>query len=455
MKSRLMFFVILIAIFSACKKQNNFLSAVPNEALAIPNTLDQLQLLLQDDNLFNRFDPYYGAVSADDYYATTAVWMSSPLVEQNLYIWAENIYPNQTDPINDWNVPYKQIFTANTVLDALSSISENSGNQTQYNTIKGTALFFRAKAYFNLLQEFSTPYDSSTASTQLGVPLRLTADINNPSTRASEALCYAQVVLDFKNALRLLPSTTTNITQPTQPATYGFLARVFLSLRTYSQAYTYADSCLLADNQLTDYNNLSIGAFPIASSPLNEDLFHSTASNGAVNSSVAAIIDSNVYNSYAANDLRKQIFFWNNNGNWSWNGTYDVIQGNDIFDGIATDEIYLIRAECEARDSDQVDAMNDLNTLLVRRFAKPFVPYIATSSDNALRQILAERRKELIYRGLRWSDLRRLNQEAEFQTTMTRVVNGQTYTLAPNDPRYTLPIPYPEILESNIQQNQR
>ncbi|HEX2629037.1 MAG TPA: RagB/SusD family nutrient uptake outer membrane protein, partial [Chitinophagaceae bacterium] len=134
-------------------------------------------------------------------------------------------------------------------------------------------------------------------------------------------------------------------------------------------------------------------------------------------------------------------------------GSYNEGSVN-LFCGIATDELYLIRAECYARESNTNAAMQDLNALLAKRI-KPFVPLVAGSADEALTFILAERRKELPFRELRWSDLKRLNKEPARATTLTRNLNGQLYTLAPNDLRYTLLIPDEVIRITTLQQNPR
>jgi len=119
--------------------------------------------------------------------------------------------------------------------------------------------------------------------------------------------------------------------------------------------------------------------------------------------------------------------------------------------------MYLTRAECYARGGDATDAMNDLNTLMAKRWNNtvPFPTYTATSATDALNQILTERRKELCFRGLRWADLRRLNQDPAYAITLQRLLNGTTYSLPPNDLRYTLLIPLDEIQLSGIQQNSR
>ena len=75
--------------------------------------------------------------------------------------------------------------------------------------------------------------------------------------------------------------------------------------------------------------------------------------------------------------------------------------------------------------------------------------YANRTALTTLTQILTERRKELVHRGCRWTDLRRLNMDPRFATTLTRTLLGATYTLPPNDSRYTLQIPSYIITASN------
>jgi hypothetical protein len=100
--------------------------------------------------------------------------------------------------------------------------------------------------------------------------------------------------------------------------------------------------------------------------------------------------------------------------------------------------------------------MADLNALLIKRWKTgTFIPFTATNADDALAKILDERRKELVLRGTRWMDLRRLNKDSRFAKTVLRKLYGITYLLPPNDNRYTFYIPQSVIDISGIQQNQR
>jgi hypothetical protein len=118
------------------------------------------------------------------------------------------------------------------------------------------------------------------------------------------------------------------------------------------------------------------------------------------------------------------------------------------------DEMYLVRAEAYARAGQVGPAMADLNKLLKSRWQNgSFVPFTAGDQQAALTLILAERRKELISRGTRWTDLRRLKDDPIFSVTPKRMLSGQAYTLLPSSPRYTLLIPASVINLSGMQQN--
>jgi hypothetical protein len=167
-------------------------------------------------------------------------------------------------------------------------------------------------------------------------------------------------------------------------------------------------------------------------------------------------VDSTLYGSYANGDLRQSLYFSNfGTGGIYFSGFYD--QEGFAFCGLATDEQYLIRAECEARLGNVAAAMQDLNTLLQARWASGlFTPYMAVDATDALGQILTERRKELVFRGLRWTDLRRLNKDPRWQKTLYRGIGTTMYSLPPGDPRYVYPIPDNVIgFNPNMPQNPR
>lgn len=446
-------FLVFMIGFSSCKKE--FLDKKPSKSLLVPTTLTDFDALLDNNNVFN-IGPELNEIASDDLYTTTAGWQGlyTP-EEQNAYIFADDVYGSQTY-ISEWSNPYQQVFYSNVILDGLNNLSpaNSSGN---YDRVKGSALFSRAFAFYNLSQLFCKPYNSKTAATDLGIPLRLTSDVNLKSVRATLQQTYDQVIADLKIAITLLPLTPKYKSRPSKTAAQGLLARIYLSMGEYVNAGTYADNCISAYSKLYDYNSLdstSYSPFPYALPNSGDEIIYYTRLTGyGYEVSSLTFVDSTLYRSYKNGDLRRSVFFADNgSGIFNYKGTYE---GNYyFFGGIATDELYMIRAECEARAGNTSAALADLNTLLVTRWKTgTFTKFTAANADAALNLVLQERRKELIARGLRWSDLRRLNFDPRFQVTVSHPVDGVSHTLAPGDKHFVFPIPDYEIKASGIQQN--
>jgi hypothetical protein len=418
----------------------------------VPHTLADLQALLDNSSVFNSAQPTLGELGSDDFYINYSDWQALYAnFEINGYIWAKDIYNGEE--VTDWMLPYQRVFYENYILETIENVAKDSTNAAEWNNVKGSALFGRAFNFYSLADLFAKPFDSSTAGTDPGIPLRLHSDINGKSTRATVKETYDQIISDLKASLLLLPDLPAYKMRASKAASYALLARTYLNTGSYAESLLYADSCILLQPSLMNYNNLDISSsYPFAL--FNEEvIYHAAFSYFDAISNYVAIVDSAIYESYDQNDLRKYLFIDTTDGHPRFKGGYDGYTG---FKGIAADEIYLISAECNARLGNIKQAMGRLNTLLLNRWEMgTFIPYAASTSDDALRLILNERRKELIFRGLRWTDLRRLNKDPRFAITLIRNLNGSVYELKPNDARYVWPIPDKEIQISGIAQNPR
>jgi len=448
-----------LGLFISCNK-NGYLDKKPNSDNVIPSTQQDFEALLDNTNVMEG-TPVLGELSADNYQLDFDYWQSLDAKEHNAYAWLWDIYEGQEN-IEDWNLPYQQVFYANVVLDGLSKLKADSiNNDPGWRRLKGSALFIRAYAFYNLAQVFAPAYDSGEPGDSLGIPIRLRPEIGTTSRRSSVHETYAQILSDLQIAKDLLPKDvpTGHLNRPSRPAVLAMLARVFLSMRDYGQAGLYADSCLQVFSQLIDYNELStVSPFPFPT-PNPEIMYETTFLLATAQILVGVVypkvvVDSALYNSYDTNDLRRKIFFRINSsaGAPNYKGSYNG--GVIPFSGLATDEVLLIRAECRARTGQTTDALNDLNMLLGKRWMTgTFSPVTAGSSAEALDSIMVARRKELPFRGLRWTDLRRLNKEGA-NITLTRKLIGVN-PLLPNSNLYVLPIP-PDVLKlTDMNNNQR
>src|SRR5688572_32039185 len=147
MKLFLFILILCLGLFSCNKKK--FLDERPKSDLFVPTTLEDFQALLDNDPALS-LTPVLGDLSADNYYLLPALWQNLGTKEQNAYLWLPDIFKGEGN-ISDWNAPYEQVLYANVVLDGLKkNVPITPDNWQQWNNIKGTALFIRAYAFYNL-----------------------------------------------------------------------------------------------------------------------------------------------------------------------------------------------------------------------------------------------------------------------------------------------------------------
>lgn len=452
----LVYSLLLIAA-TACNKQDEWLNVKSNKADITPVTLADFQALLDNDGIMNSSYPGLGLVGSDNYFLTTTTWQTGSNLLRNAYVWAPDIFEGAS--VAEWSTSYRMVEYANVVLDGLQKVSPGQ-NQLQWNNAKGSALFFRSVAFYNLATLFAQNYDSATAPASLGIPLRTTADVNQPSARASVQQTYDRIIADLSEAATLLPALPAFKTRPSRAAAYGYLARAYLQVGNYSNALNASNQCLALYNVLYDFNSLDatlLRPFPVFQNNNQEVIFYAATAGYSFFTGNGPVVDTNLFKSYSANDLRKTILYRNASNTNYFKGSYTGITSLTLFSGLATNEIYLTRAEAYARLGNTQAALADLNTLLAKRWkTNTFTPLSASTAVTALQLVLSERRKELPFTGnIRWEDLRRLNKQQQFAITLFRSVNNNVYSLPANDPKYVYPIPDIEIQLSGLQQNPR
>lgn len=453
MKKQVLITLIVLAFFqSGCKK---YLDIKSDKRLSVINSLDDFQSLLDHEFYINGRDLWGGELSTDDYYISDNNFTNWPdEYNRRMYSWEKDFIFR--DSYNDWSNLFRVVYRANTVLDQIDK-ADKSERPRDFDDVKGQALFYRAHFYLQGALNFCLAYDATTADTDLGMPLRLDSDFNKPSIRSSLRQTYEQIIADLKAAIQLLPVRSIHPMRPSKPAAMGTLARAHLAMRNYEEAGRWADSCLSNYNVLIDYNDATL-ASPTGSYAFRrfnpEVIMVMAMDMPAMLNNTIAIIKPDLYNSYEENDLRKIVFFRDNfDGTYGFRGSYERSVG--LFTGVATNEIYLIRAECRIRAGQVEAGLSDLNTLLEKRYVQgTYTPYTGLNQQDALNLVLRERRKELLMRGLRWMDIKRLNKEGA-NISLTRTTAGTTYTLPANDLRFALAIPEDVIATSGMIQNPR
>lgn len=122
--------------------------------------------------------------------------------------------------------------------------------------------------------------------------------------------------------------------------------------------------------------------------------------------------------------------------------------------GIKLSEVYLMAAECYARKGDKDNAMKYVNDLRKHRhIAKYYTDLTAADAAEAMKIVREERKRELMFTSNSFFDMRRFC--TEFNETLTREYDGQTYTLKPDSHLLTFPFPVSAMQNSNLIQNSK
>jgi len=448
--------IIILLAFRACSK-SEFLDKKPQKSLLVPSTIEHLQALLDMDGIMNGLDgqgltPHIGESASDNVYVTDTDFRASmPSQMQNYYTWNESPYIGTR--VLDWEYAYRAILSTNVVLAKIPEVqvSEFQNDLKQY--LSAQAYFHQAHQYYQLAQIFMTAYDKSKAAQLSGLPIRVEDDINERLTVSSMEETYAFILERLKMSIPNLPTTNVYTHRPSKQAAYALLARVYLQMGEYQYAKDYADSCLHIQGDLYDYNLISPSWGPFAKvggilHPVHKEVIFncnmlSDPYQGYSTSYLFGLVDSNLYAQYEDNDLRKVVFFEKLTNGHRFVGSY-AEQPAIHFSGLAVDEIYLIRAECHIRLQKSDKCLEDLNFLRMHRYKKgTYEPLPLMSTEELLNEVLMERRKQLLYRGIRWADLKRLSIMGH-ETPLSRVIDGSVYKPTSNLANFMWEFP-PEV----------
>jgi starch-binding outer membrane protein, SusD/RagB family len=448
-------FLLLITTGFSCQK---YLDVKSDHRFLIPSTLKDMSQLLANLNALN-FKTVPALGESNDNVTADSVQLSD-ITGVNKYrlafLWQlkNNEFYQFTGGGDSWSAPYNAIYYANLVLEKMPRIEKTPQNAGEWNRVYGSALFFRAYHMAQLCWTFAKNYDENN-NTDAGIVLKLENDFNNPSVRSSVKESYQQVLKDALAALELLPAVAETKFLPTRKATCALLSRVYLSMLKFSDAAHYADLFLKEQTTMLDFNNPAdvIDLIVPYVDFDKEAAFATTLGNGLLQ----RYADTSFLNMFAADDMRKGIYFQDYFNGLSYSkiivgGTF---KSHNSFTGFRTSEMLLTRAECFARANKPDEALADLNMLCSRRYkTATFVPYTINTQPELLQLILLERRKEMVGEAVRWMDIKRLNKE--FNNITIRhydYLEKRYHELLPNEDRFACPIPTDIIKLSGMQQN--
>ena len=155
MKTIKITYIILLFTMTSCAEE--WLDIKQDKSVVVPQTLSDMEALLENSDIMQYSSPMLGMLAADNLYLTSEEWNSLAYpYERNAYVWADDIYEGNTS--YNWNNPYAVVLVTNIALEGLSKIDSSPQEQTQWNQIKGRALFYRSWMFFHLTQIFCKQY---------------------------------------------------------------------------------------------------------------------------------------------------------------------------------------------------------------------------------------------------------------------------------------------------------
>ena len=429
--------VILATLtMSAC---DNFLDITPTGKV-IAETGDEYRALLTYEYKYFTKDRYMTTLRTDEMLMDKVKTSSTDLdAYLDLWRWKDD-NPSPTTSYFSWRSYYHSVYIANYIIQNQKKIKEATAQEISQ--LVGEAYMMRAYCHFLLVNLYAEPYTHCTPSQTRGVPMLLEPDVNAIPGSSSVETVYNQILSDLDNAEQYL-----NVEEWELGKNYRFntTSAQALRARTYLYMGRWSDALEASKDVLSVYNEL-------------EDMNNSTTLPNSYKSkeSIVALerFSSNLYTAvdmpasefislYRSGDQRRTKYFKR-----VTSSTYSLLKGrSDEFScSFRTAEFYLTAAEAAARLGHTTDAINYLTLLMTKRLNasayETTTALIGTMTEEELiQEILDERARELAFEGHRWYDLRRTSQPA-----LTRVYDGTTYTLLPE--QYTMRFPS-EAVEAN------
>lgn len=185
---------------------------------------------------------------------------------QQMTYWEDVSETGNDSPIEVWESCYNAIAHSNQALEAIKTLEGDLSAE------KGEALITRAYAHFILVNVFSLHYNTTSSTTDLGIPYIESPEtsLNPKYKRGTVAEVYEKINRDIEKALPLIKDDIYNIVPYhfNTKAAYAFAARFNLYYEKWNKAEEYASIALSNNPQgvLRDWK--ALGKLPRRPDPV-------------------------------------------------------------------------------------------------------------------------------------------------------------------------------------------
>lgn len=454
-------------MFGATYSCEDYLDEVP-KGQKIPETLADFEAMLRYEYGNHRVNITQALNLLNDNWVSSFNLSYYPLYNAN-YMWDENadrIFFNNSDETT-YYASYSAINSFNLIVE--NALNTTEATLAEQQEVWAQAKVLRAMTYFNLINYYADTYNEATADTKLSVPLITSADVNAPYTQVSIQELYDFMLTDLEDALPYLPTEAVTPLHPSLGTAYAFYARLYLQMNNFEKALEFADKALAENDELYDWttyyeeNRAQIedpDSYIQTASPLGFDYAENYSfRHGSIyyqsGESSLTIERAAQFEDYDAKFLSR----WKLRTVGADTYYASTLRGFFNYGGITTVEMYLVKAECLARNGDIQSALDLVNDVREKRILPDYYTDAEASNlTEAMDVIIQLKRNELILSIVPFGDLRRLNNEGTHTYTLTKMVEGETLTLSPTSHLWTMPFPQGAIdnpgngsLEQNVE----
>jgi len=343
------------------------------------------------------------------------------------------------------------------------------------NQLQAELLTIRALAHYKVSIMFAQNYNFTAVASHLGIvyntsPLLIGEDF--PS-RVTMKETYDLLKTDLDSALSLFTDTQflpgENYSLFNKTTTEALYARIALQMNDWEKAFNYSNTIITTSNIQLVAKDSYVAEWEKEEDPVSEIIMEFSAprtSEGDVSQSISQwyqyetnqnyaryVASEDLLDLYSTEDLRLNMFLEQELPTkisgveidipYYFTKKYQADAGTNF---IRLSEMYLIRAEANARTNKPNEALTDLNTIRERANLSAL-----NTTVNLLEEIFLERRRELAFEGHLFFDIIRYKKDVVRNKGCLANVCNLNY---PSN-FFIIPIPQSSIeLNENIQQNE-
>lgn len=494
MNLKLSYISILLAAAGMLSSCDSYLDIEPKGRTQLTTTTDYLGLLEEISPNYDHSNSWTMCDEASWYILGDLERYTVPL-RSAAYFWDESVDRcSYTIDSELYNNCYSRITNYNAII---SNIDKADGPESEKELAMAQAKAMRAYNYFFLVNTFARPYNPATAESEPGVIVRekMFESIEDEGIQQSVAYTYRFIKQDLVDAIPTLPHKAINSFRPDRTFGYALKAKVHLFMREIDECIAACQNALdeaaAGDHQLWDMNAEYNRYGPMLLNAYGIDMAIDDPRYGYINPTIENIWKNAItYNYDGAENLlyqfgttytdpypmyvtKRVLDLFEQNADMRYrcciryNRTHDTApEGDREFatlsirwnpGGMRLSEVYLMLAECYARKGGPQNialAMQYLDTLRSHRLiAGKYTRLTASTDEEALRHVREERKRELFLTCNGFFDMRRFC--AEFNETVTKEINGTTYSIGPDSHLLTYPFPLKAMQTSKLIQNSK